>query len=269
VKAPDAACRAEVLKALGFLAALHAPESEKLTVLRQILAATRDEDAVVRAAAVGSLASLAGCDMGAVVDAIRSALADPSVDVREAAAWELGWLGVVLPEAQPDAASILMPLLAGRDDPRVRVKAAQALSLFGVDGRRHPPGAGPDVAPALAAALRDPEVDVRRAAAAILGLTTRGARGRAISAWDKRKDSIVPALDAALSDDDEAVREDSALALFALGRRAPGVVELIEQAARDPNRPTRSKFELALRAWEAEQEVLAPAEPPSSEDSTP
>jgi len=266
---PDAACRAHALKALGFLASRHASESENRAILHQIRKATRDSDDSVRAAAVGALASLAAPDTDAVVNAFLAALADPAVEVREEAAQGLGWLGVMVPATQPDAASVLVPLLAGGEDPRVRIAAARAMALFGVDSRRHPPGAGPDVAPALAAALRDPEVDVRRAAAAILGLTTSDARGRAISAWDRRKDSIVPALDAAISDVDAAVRGDAALALFALGGRDPGVIALIKRAAGDPNRTTNTKFESMLSTWEAEQEATIPVETPAPEGAAP
>ena len=103
-------------------------------------------------------------------------------------------LGVIVPATQFDAASILIPLLASREESRVRVNAAWAICYFGKDRDRHPPGAGPDVVPALVAALHDPHVDVRRAVAVILGLTTFDPRGRRITAWDRRKDSIIPAL---------------------------------------------------------------------------
>src|SRR5262249_27854816 len=115
-KDPDPSCRANALRALQFLASLHASESEKLLTLRQILAATRDRDDSVRTAAVDSLAGLADRDTRAVLNAIQSALADPSVEVRQAAAQELGMLGVIVPATQPDVASILIPLLASRED---------------------------------------------------------------------------------------------------------------------------------------------------------
>ena len=65
-------CR-NALRALFVLACLYASESEKSLALRQILAATRDEDDSVRAAAVGCLAGLAERDTGAVFSAIESA----------------------------------------------------------------------------------------------------------------------------------------------------------------------------------------------------
>jgi HEAT repeat protein len=266
-KDPDPSCRANALRALNVLASLHASESDKLLTLRQIVAATRDPDDSVRTAAVSSLGGLADRDTSAAVDAIRSVLTDPSVEVRLAATRELGMLGVIIPATQPDAASILIPLLASREDSRVRIGAAWGLFYFGVDRRRHPPGTGPDVVPALVAALHDLDVDVRRAAAMILGSTTFDARGRLISSWDRRKAQIVPTLNAAISDDDKAVREESALAMFALGQRDSAIIELIEQAAREPDRPMKARFESAVRERQAEQKPGAHVEPATPENA--
>jgi HEAT repeat protein len=252
---PDAGCRASALSALNLLACLYGSKTEKSVVLRQIIAATRDRDGSVRTAAVLSLAGLANCETGAVIDAIRSALADPSVEVRQAAARELGILGATVPETQADVASILIPLLASREDARVRVQAASGMCYFGTDSRRRPAGAGPDVVPALVAVLDDSDVDVRRTSASVLALTTFAGRGRKLSAWDRRKDSIIPALKKALADADKAVREESALALFAFGEREGAVIELIEQAVGDPGRSQKSDFELALKVWQGEREA--------------
>jgi HEAT repeat protein len=241
-KDSDAVCRARALRSLHNLATLDGSEHQENLALRHILAATRDLDGYVRAAAVDSMVGLASRDTGAVISAFRSALADPSVTVRLTATQQLGMLGVIVPQTQPDVALILIPLLASEQDARVRAKAAWALCYFGVDRRRHPPNLGPDVAPALVAALHDPDVDVRRTAAHILGLTVN-TQGGGISSWDQRKESIIPALRAAIADDDKETRENSALALFALGQREPVVIELIEQAARDPARFRRAEFE--------------------------
>jgi HEAT repeat protein len=185
-------------------------------------------------------------------------LNDAAVEVRSEAALELGSLGVMCPETQPDAASILSGLLAGRDDARVRNRAAWGMALFGSDSRRHPPGSGPDVVPALVAALRDAEADVRREAAHILGLDTVDNTGR-ISKWEQRKASILPALEAALSDEDQAVREESALALFAMGRRDHGVIELIEQDAGSVGDQSRkSRSESAREQWRKESSEKSP-----------
>ena len=218
-KDPDASCRGNAIEALGFLAGLYASETEKRQALRHILVATRDPKDSVRAAAVDSLASLADRDKEAVVAAPRLAMTDPSVDVRQKAAWELGSLGVLHPETQSDVAPILTRLLASREDPRVRSKAAWGMWYLGVDQRRHPPGSGPDVVPALVAALRDPAVEVRRTAARVLGSTATDIQARPISSWEQRKASIIPALEEALTDKSNVVREESARALFSLGQR--------------------------------------------------
>ncbi len=159
---PDATCRSAALKALTVLAGFEGSESEKSLALRLSIEAMRDREASVRKAAVDSLSGFADRDRRPVIDAIRSALADSSVEVRESAAWRLGFAGVTYPESQPEVASLLIPLLASKDDSRVRVNAAEGLSIFGVDRRRHPRGTGPDVVPALVAALRDPDVTVRQ-----------------------------------------------------------------------------------------------------------
>ncbi len=266
---PDAGCRARALRALHNLVVLYAPESEKTLVLRQILAATRDPDDSVRAAAVGSLVGLADRDTRGVITAIQWALADSSVVVRQTAARALGMIAATLPATQPDAASILIPLLASREDSRVRVQAAWGLCYFGRDHRRHRAGEFPaDVVPALVTALRDPDVEVRRTAAVILGLTTYDPGERRISSWDRRKASIIPALKAGISDLDKAVREESALALYAFGQRDAVVIELIEQAARDRDRVYKSNFETALKEWQAVRKAKKPAEPGVPGDAT-
>jgi HEAT repeat protein len=261
---PDAECRANAVRALRVLAGLHPSEVDKSQALRKILAATRDRDDTVRMAALNSLSGLADRDIGAVRKAIRSAMDDPSIEVRQAAAHELGFIGVSIPETQAEATSILIPLLASREDSRVRVNAARSMGLFGVDHRRHPPVNGPDVVPGLVAALRDPEVDVRRTVAMLLGLTTMDARGRTISSWDQRKDSIIPALKTSMVDEDVAVRVESALALFVMGQRDAAIIELIEQGVHHPDRTRRFRSVSALKEWQDEQGADDPVEPAAS-----
>lgn len=266
---PDAECRANAVRAVRAWAGRHPSKTEKVRALRRILAVTRDRDGSVRAAALESLTAYAFVthDTEAVINAFRSALSDPSIDVRQKAADGLGGLGVIIPTTQSDAASILIPLLASREDARVRVKAARGLSYFGVDLRRHPPAVGPDVVPALVTALRDPEVDVRRTVAMLLGLTTLDARGKRITSWDRRKDSIIPALKASIADEDMAVRVGSALALFAMGLRDAAIIELIEQGVHDPDRTRRSRSVSALEEWEDEQGADDPVDPAMSAES--
>jgi HEAT repeats len=250
-KDSDAVCRARALIALHRNSVGGASESKKTFALHEILAGMGDADASVRAAAVGSLMGLADRDTGAVITALRTALADPSGGVRHAAALELGLLGGDIPATQPDVASILIPVLTGRDDSGVRIGAAWAMYFFGRDSRRRTSPVGPDVVPPLVAALHDRDVDVRRTAAVILGLRLQS-RGRTISAWNLRRDSIIPALNVAITDSDQETRENSALALFTFGLREAVVIELIEQAARTPGRSQKPEFESALRELQSE-----------------
>jgi HEAT repeats len=250
-KDSDAICRARALVALHLRTVGGASEPGKVLARREILTAFRDVDPSVRAAAVRTLVVLTGPDRGAVIAALRSALDDPCWKVRHAAALELGTLGLEIPETQPVVASLLSPVLAGREDSRVRTGAAWALFFFGRDSRRQPPESGPDVIPPLLAALHDQDVDVRRTAAVILGQTS--SQGRTLSAWDQRKDSIIPALKLAIADDDKATREDSALALFAFGMRDILIIKLIAQAASDPDRSEKAEFVSAMKAWQAER----------------
>ncbi|WP_165224042.1 HEAT repeat domain-containing protein [Aquisphaera insulae] len=260
-KDPDPSCRAEALHALAFLAALHAPKSQKPAIFHRVLEATHDPEVSVRTVAVSSLTNLVSWDEPAVVGAIRSALEDPAIAVRREAAWQLGILGMTVPTSQPEAASLLVPLVAGRDDPAVRIKAIEALCLFGKDGNRHPPETGPDVVPPLVAALRDPEVEVRRAAAMVLGHDERSPKGGRVSWWETRKESIIPALQRSLTDDDRTVREDAALALFVMGRREPILKERMQDAASNPDRRSIRPFEEGLEQWQAEQDPGQPAVP--------
>lgn len=253
-KDQDAICRANALGALDRLASFDASEQERSLALRQILEAMGDPEPEVREEAIASMVSLAACDTPAVIRAIRLALADPSAQVRLTATQQLGRLGYVVPLTQLDVASILIPILASREDSRIRVSAAWGLS-FGVDDRRYPPDAGPDVVPALLRALKDPDVDVRREAAHMLGLTRPDSEERAISSWARRKDSIIPGLTRTTADPDKETRENAALALFAFGHRDRFVIDLIEQAVLDPSRDYSQKvaFESALNDWRAKR----------------
>lgn len=265
---PDAECRANAVRAVRAWAGCHPSKTENVRALRMILAATRDRDDSVRATAMESLNVYAYVthDTEAVINAIRSALSDPSIEVRVNAAGTLGSLGFTIPTTQSDAASILIPLLASREDARVRVKAARGLGLLGVD-RRHSPAVGPDVVPALVTALQDPEVDVRRTVSIYLGLTTLDARGKKTSSWDQRKDSIIPALNVSIADEDVAVRVASALALFAMGQRNAAIIELIEQGVHDQDPTRRSRSVSALEEWENEQAADNPVDPAMSAES--
>ncbi len=255
----DPGCRANALKALDVVTCFSGSDHEQDLTFRQALKAARDPVNSVRKAAMNALSGLAKRDKEAVIATIQSALADPSIEVRQAAAWELGQLGLLIPESQPRIAAILIPLLAGREDPRVRAKAAWGMCLFGQDSQRH--STCPDLFPALLAALNDPEVEVRRALVDILGTTSSDSSGQKVLRWDKRKDAILSALKAAIDDTDKTIRENAALALFDIGMREPVLIELIKQAGRDPARVQKSRFVSALEEGEKERESKNPVEP--------
>ncbi len=263
-KDPDPICRINALKAASAMATLYAPEPLKDRVFRNSLAAMHDPDESVRAAAMGAVpGGLGPRDAETLVAAMQAALGDPVVGVRRAAAERLGMFAVGQLEIQADVATILMGVLASREDPGVRAKAISGLWVFGLDRRRGP--ACPDVVPALVAALRDPEVVVRRWAAVILGRTTIDAQCRPVSDWDLRKAAILPAVERALMDEDREMREEAALALFGLGRRDPALIELIEKGDGDPNRARQLRFQRAVAAWKEESEITAEAAAPPEE----
>jgi HEAT repeat protein len=261
---PDLVCRRNAVRALRQYSANATTGTVKASLRQRLLAMLDDRDESVRAQAAGSLATLADGDLITIMRALRSATADPSTNVRQAAAWELGNVGWLVPKAQTEAASILIPLMVGQDEPTVRMQAASALALFGNDRKRFPPQAGPDVVPALLAALRDQNVEVRRRAASILGQSTFNGRSRSVSSWSLRKAAIVPALKLAMSDVDRVVQDESALALFALGDRDPLVIEGIERAANDSAQAKTSRFRSALEQWRNDEE-----EPDGTEVGTP
>jgi hypothetical protein len=268
-KDPDPACRINALKASSSLATFYATELLKDRVFHLSLAAMHDPDESVRAAAMASVpGGLGRRDAETLIEAYRTALSDPAVAVRRAAAERLGMFAVGEPEIQADVATILMGVLASREDPGVRAKAISGLWVFGLDRRRGPDC--PDVVPALVATLRDPAVEVRRKAAEVLGRTTIDTQCRPVSDWDLRKATILPAIERALMDEDRTMREEAALALFGLGRREPGLIELIEKGAGDTDRARQHRFAEAIAAWKEESEPKAAAEEADAqEEATP
>ncbi len=217
---PDPVCRAKASNAISVLTIALGTEADRDLARRHLLVALKDPEDAVREAACEALSGLAGPGVGATFDALRGALDDPSASVRETAARSLAFVGLIHKEAQTAVAPILIRLLAGRDEARVRIAAAWGLCRFGKDAVRHPATSGPDVVPALVAATwSDPAVEVRRAVAAIFATLEFDSRtGPDFSAWETRKEAIIPALTALLGDEDEAAtRRASPRRWFALG----------------------------------------------------
>jgi HEAT repeat protein len=199
-----------------------------------LLRELRDPDPFVHGAAARDLETLThyfgpvGPEDGSAGEALRGALRDDCVDVRQWAAWALGNAN----ENAEACVAALVPLLS---DPshRVRGAAADALGAFGE--------AAGEATSALAALLRDPLADTAcRAAAAVvsvgspsaealaglLGLARRPEpevryRGLvALAALKAPSREAVEALEsAAAKDPDPQVREGAAAALQGLRRR--------------------------------------------------
>jgi HEAT repeat protein len=252
----DPQCRATALSTAGLLAVVRASDLRKAQVLAKALNAIRDREVVVRIAGLEQLVSIAEPSYALVT--LKAALLDPVVEVREVAAFQLGGLGIVVRETQHEVAAILAETLASPQDVRVRIKAAGAMFLFGKDDRRA--GAGPDVVPALIGALRDPEIKLRRASASYLGSTTFDARSRRVSSWISRRDAIIPACRAALSDHDEEVRDNATLALFWLGVRDREIIASLEAEGRSLSPILAHGYRDASEAWRVENEPTVPGE---------
>lgn len=131
---------------------------------------------------------------GETADALRTALQDKDVRVRQNAAWSLGQTG---PAGMSEGAVRDLSKLLRDADALARRDAAMALSKAGEHAK--------DAVGELAGVLGDEEVTVRQYAAMALG--NLGTRADAAT-------SVVPALRKALADGDPLVREFVALALL-------------------------------------------------------
>jgi hypothetical protein len=124
-----------------------------------------------------SLADLPGADQARAEQVATLGRRDAAPEVREAAAVALGSMGDRSPGALAAATSRnVVESLAAEAHPRVRAMLAYAVR----DSR------DPAVADALLAALRDPELEVRVAAADQLGDVAAAHRARAVSALAAR-----------------------------------------------------------------------------------
>jgi hypothetical protein len=253
---PDPESRATALSAAGSLAVLRDIDGRKDQVLAQAFVALRDGEAMVRVAGLGQLAGLARPENA--LRELKAGLLDPAIEVREAAALQLGMLGVIASETQLEVASILGETLAGREDVKVRLMAAGGFGLFGVDHRRT--ANGPDVVPDQLTALRDPEVKLRRHAAYVLSRDWSNGRSGRVSSWNSRRDARIPACRVALADVDDEVRDYATLALFLLGVRDPEIIARLEAKGRSMGPNLAQEFREAAEAWRVETEPKVPGE---------
>ncbi len=141
---PDPKARAQAAQKLGEIG------SEAKSVAPDLASALNDVDEQVRFEAINALWAM-GSDAADVFPAVMAALkGDKSVEVRESAVRALADIDPSLAVAPISAA------LTEDVDPRVRLKAAEALSKLG----RHATAA----IPSLIAALNDTDYNVRTAA---------------------------------------------------------------------------------------------------------
>jgi len=186
-------------QAASTLARLHASE-EARSVIPRLISALGDREAAVRRDAADSLWRVDGWLWEpSVAPALIGRLGDPDLDVRERAAWgvlRISTAGHDLQKALPD----LFEAMA-REDPPLRDYIAEAVGRI-----------GPAVLPRLVEALKDKRPRLRAGVAYALYELGRMAA------------PAIPALRAALGDEDASVRKAAADALARIeppGTRAP------------------------------------------------
>jgi HEAT repeat protein len=196
-------------------------------VVTALVAALKDADADVRAAAVASLGHL-GHDTEEEVGPyplLRVLAKDKAPAVRAEAARALGCLGSHAPKR---IAWELLEALKGDTDAKVRAAAADALYSFFYEEE--------DVLPGLIAALKDNEAEVRTAAAGALR-------------FPKAKDAVKPLLGLLKDDENALVREVAASALGDIASDAGEVVPALAKALRGKESAVRDAAAWSLSAF--------------------
>jgi predicted Zn finger-like uncharacterized protein len=148
-----------------------------------------------------------------------AALGDENRRVRGCALEGLAKMG---PEARPAVPKLAEILKAKESDAEFRLQAARCLGQIGA-------AAATQGVPALAAALKDTEADIREAAADALGKF--GVEGR----------SAVPSLLAVLTDKETAVRRATLGALAQIGPEAKDALPKLKPAFKDPDPEVRRR----------------------------
>lgn len=244
-----------------------------------VIAQLRSSDASDRIRAADRLGRDLALDpnIGGAVDALIVALGDSDALVRHAARAALVGSGL----RSRNAVSSLLETLRGSMHPRAREEAAIVLSTLRTS-------AGNDVICELIAALRDPEPDVRTAAAQALGRIGAAATvalralsrsesdsvsevrlelAEAVANINPRSQLTKEILTQLMRDPDSQVRVAATSALVrdsALGERE---VQLLATALRDPNAEVRAAAALALGTLGARSEAFVGALTHATADS--
>jgi HEAT repeat protein len=205
--------------------------SEAREAIGRLTTALGDTDSEVRAASAFALGTI-GPAAHAAIPALIVTLADPDVDVRRHAAEALGDIATAKPDederdvpnpaAVANAVSALARALGdtafnAEDEMGMgslaRMEAVEALGKIGPRAAL--------VVPAIANALRDEDLSVRRSAAKALGQIGAGAR------------PAIPALTTALADPEKDVRVEAVKALCLIGDPSEGVLAALQKALGD------------------------------------
>jgi HEAT repeat protein len=230
-----------------------APKPLVETIIAALMDAADDESASVRAAAVQTLARIAGATKTEIPRVIE-ALGDPDAQVRLAAACFLGWRGAY--KRSPTLVPALGLALAD-PDAQVREWSARSLGYLGLDAEA--------ALPALRAVGKDPQIGVREQAAQAISaieksaLTFRAttlpqaladlddadpitralAAGRIEDLGSKASDAV-PSLVRCLADREADVRLAAAKALGQIGPRASvAIPTLVNLGESDPDERVR------------------------------
>jgi HEAT repeat protein len=278
-KAPEAPVRAAAVAALGnttgrgsaglfgelrqLFGSVPDPSEVEIEVAKALGEALDDSDLSVRQAATRGLGKMRPTVPG-VVDSLMRALGDPNGFVRYQAAKS------VAREGTADVPRLLAML--SEDRAEFRMGAAEALAYIN-NGQNLRPAYGP-----LVEALEDPSAGVREAVVQAVGSALRtDAEGfepfaarccdalstgwrhedpkvrrsalailRELGPKVDRDDTTIPALIAALEDDDSGVRHSAAEALRAYGTRASPALPALREASNDEDWLARSEARRAI-----------------------
>jgi HEAT repeat protein len=226
----SASVKVQALDRLGEERALTQTSKEKVLAIAVLL---QDSHAEVRGAAAWAIGMM-GVAAAPHAPAIAALLQDSHAEVRRAAAWAIGMIGVAAAPHAPAIAALLQDSHA-----EVQMGAARALGAMGAAAAPH--------APAIAALLQDLHAKVQMKAA-----QAPGAMGAAAAPH-------APAIGSLLQGSDRSVREAAARALGAMGAAAAPHVPAITALLQDSDRVMRGVAAQALGAMRAAAAPHVPA----------